>query len=71
MLIYLFYENPEIAILLSLERYIQIEYKNASRRKLSNLDYEESIYLKHGIKDGFLRHHAIEALIVSGKPTMI
>ena len=34
---------------------------------MSSSDYNESIYIKNGIKDGFLRHHAIEALIVSGK----
>lgn len=54
-------------IVLSLERFLQIEFAGADKRQLRNQDLEDSVYLKYGIRDGFLRKHALDTFMVSGE----
>ena len=53
-------------VLLSLERFLRMELEEAERRQLSNQEIEDSLYIKYGIKDGFLRKHALDTFMVSG-----
>ena len=43
-----------------------MELEEAERRQLSNQEIEDSLYIKYGIKDGFLRKHALDTFMVSG-----